>query len=397
MIVRQFLQWIRTAPSADRADAASALVRAYLYSDLSPDDRAAAEGALLLLLDDASPIVRLALAEAIAPSDRAPLSVVHGLAADQLDISVHIFQKSPLLTEGDLVDAVAGLQPVIQATIADRAMVQRSVAAALAEVGSAEACLILLENPGATLVQFALDRIVARHGHLAAIRETLLGRDDLPVQTRQALVAKLSQALAGFVAGRAWLDADRAQRVTKEACEKATVTLAADSTEAQVSALIRRLRESEQLTAGLLLRALLCGNAAVFEEALSELSGMPIARVCGLVYAKGGAGLRAVFDKAGLPPATFSVFREAVEALREHGASLPGPARLNRRMVEHVLMRCEDEMTDDVDPLLTLLRRFAAEAARDEARMFCDRLTADDAIQPPVADIRVPMDHRIAA
>src|SRR5262245_37266312 len=41
MIVRQFLQWIRTASAAERADATSALGRAYLYSDLSPDDRLA--------------------------------------------------------------------------------------------------------------------------------------------------------------------------------------------------------------------------------------------------------------------------------------------------------------------------------------------------------------------
>ena len=43
----------------------------------------------------------------------------------------------------------------------------------------------------------------------------------------------------------------------------------------------------------------------------------------------------------------------------------------------------------DVEPLLTLLRRFAAEAAREEARLFCDELVADDAIdrrsRPPIA------------
>jgi uncharacterized protein (DUF2336 family) len=58
MIVRQFLQWLRTAPAGDRAEASSALARAYLYSDLSPDDRAATEGALIMLLDDPSPLVR---------------------------------------------------------------------------------------------------------------------------------------------------------------------------------------------------------------------------------------------------------------------------------------------------------------------------------------------------
>ena len=62
MIVRQFLQWQRTASAAERADATSALARCYLHSDLSADDRAAVEGALIMALDDPSPLVRSALA-----------------------------------------------------------------------------------------------------------------------------------------------------------------------------------------------------------------------------------------------------------------------------------------------------------------------------------------------
>jgi len=62
MIVRHFLQWVRTAPPGERAEATSALARSFLYSDLSPDDLGAAEGAMLMLLDDPSPLVRRALA-----------------------------------------------------------------------------------------------------------------------------------------------------------------------------------------------------------------------------------------------------------------------------------------------------------------------------------------------
>ena len=58
MIVRQFLCWIQTAPPGERADATSALARAYLYSDLSHEDRLAAEAAMTVLLDDPSPLVR---------------------------------------------------------------------------------------------------------------------------------------------------------------------------------------------------------------------------------------------------------------------------------------------------------------------------------------------------
>ena len=51
--------------------------------------------------------------------------------------------------------------------------------------------------------------------------------------------------------------------------------------------LIRHLRESGQLTAGLVLRALLSGNVELFEQALAELSGLPHARVSALVLAGG--------------------------------------------------------------------------------------------------------------
>ena len=56
----------------------------------------------------------------------------------------------------------------------------------------------------------------------------LLARDDLPAPTRQALVVKLSETLADFVTAREWLAEDRARRITREACEKATVALAAE-------------------------------------------------------------------------------------------------------------------------------------------------------------------------
>ena len=42
------------------------MARAWLISDLTEEDRAAAEGALLMQLDDASPLVRQAMAEVFA-------------------------------------------------------------------------------------------------------------------------------------------------------------------------------------------------------------------------------------------------------------------------------------------------------------------------------------------
>lgn len=376
MIVRNFLQWVRTASAGERADATAALARAYLYSGLSPDDLGAAEGAMLMLLDDPSPLVRRALADVLAASPDAPPAIVFALSSDQPSIAAPVLALSPLFIDADLVDAVATGTPAVQAAIASRAALPRSVAAAIAEVGTAEACLMLVESGDADLAPLSIDRIVERFGHLAAFRESLLARDDLPAATRQTLVAKLSVALAGFVVGREWLDPDRANRIAREACEKATVVIAADTSTSELRPLICHLRGTGQLTAGLILRALLSGNVVLFEEALAELADMPIARVSGLVRDRGNAGLLALLEKAGLPPSTYPAFRGAIEAMRENGlAHQPGDAaRLKRRMIERVLTGCEEQDLGELEPLLTLLRRFATEAAREEARLFCDGL-----------------------
>ena len=141
MIVRDFLDWVRTAPAGKRAEATSALARAYLYSDLSPDDLGAAEGAMLMLLDDPSPLVRRALADALAASPSAPPAIVLALAADHPDIAAPVLALSPLFVDADLVDAVATGTPAVQTAIASRVALPRSVAAAIAEVGTEESCL----------------------------------------------------------------------------------------------------------------------------------------------------------------------------------------------------------------------------------------------------------------
>jgi uncharacterized protein (DUF2336 family) len=385
MIVRQFLQWIRSAGPGDRAEATSALARAYLHSVLSPDDRAAAEGAMTMLLDDASPLVRQAMSEVFASAEQAPRVIVHALAGDQLDVARPLLERSPMLLEDDLVDLVATGVSGAQVAIARRTTLPRAVAAAVAEVGGEEACLALLGNPDAIIPPFSLDRMVERFGHLASMRQALLAREDLAIATRQAVLAKLSQTLAGFVADRQWMGPDHAEFATREACEKATVALAGETPDEEIGALVSHLRTSGQLTAGVILRALLSGNVVVFEEALAELSGLPIDRVSGYIHDKTIAGFRALYDKAGLPETAYPAFRAAIIAMREGFliGEPGGAARLKRRMVERVLSVCASERAPAKASLMSLLRRFAVEAAREEARMFCADLVAEDRLIAP--------------
>jgi uncharacterized protein (DUF2336 family) len=383
MIVRQFINWIRTAPAGERAEATRSLARAWLISDLSQHDRAAAEGALLMLLDDASALVRQAMAEVFARSAEAPAAIVQALSLDQPSVALPVLEHSPLLIDADLVDIVATGNSETQCAIARRLNLPASVCAAIAEVGTAAAALELIENAHAELAPFSWDRIVERHGHLAAIRESMLVLEDLPAATRAALAAKLSETLAQFVVARNWLSPDRALRIASEARDRSTVNIAAGSRGEDMTGLVRHLRATGQLTAGLILRALLSGNLELLEHALSELSGLAQARVSALLHDGGGASLHALLKRAGLPDSTFAAFRVALEACHEIGyVDTPGgAARLRRRMVERVLTHCETGH-QAAEPLLILLRRFATESAREEARTFCDELIADEPIAP---------------
>ena len=388
MIVRQFISWIRTAPAGERAEATRALARAWLISDLTEDDRIAAEGALLMLLDDPSPLVRQAMAEVFARSHDAPATIVRALAADQPSIALPVLEYSPLLIDADLVDIVATGTSDMQCAIARRINLPSSVSAAIAEVGSAAAALELIENAYAELAPFSWDRIVERHGHLAAIREAMLLLEGLPAATRAALVAKLTNTLAQFAAARNWLSPERAGRLADESRERSTISIAARSRGEDMQGLVQHLRATGQLNAGLILRALLSGNLELFEAALAQLADLPLARVTALVHDRGNASLQALLVRAGLPESTFAAFRVALEASRETGYvdTTGGAERLRRRMVERVLTHCETDGRS-AEPLLILLRRFATESAREEARMFCEELVADEAHVPPVRDL----------
>jgi uncharacterized protein (DUF2336 family) len=383
MIVRQFINWVRTAPAGERAEATRSLARAWLISDLSQEDRAGAEGALLMMLDDASPLVRQAMAEVFARSADAPAAIVQALSLDQPSVALPVLEHSPLLIDADLVDIIATGDCEMQCAIARRINLPASVCAAIAEVGTPSAALELIENAYAELAPFSWDRIVERHGHLAAIRESMLVLEDLPAATRVALVAKLSDTLAQFVVGRNWLSADRAVRIAGEARDRSTVNIASRSRGDDMRGLVRHLRATGQLTAGLILRALLSGNLELFDSALAELSGLPQARVSALLHDRGSASLHALLKRAGLPESTFAAFRAALEVSHETGfvGTVGGAAILRRRMVERVLTHCETDHRA-TEPLLILLRRFATESAREEARMFCDELIADGAIAP---------------
>ncbi|MEA2858269.1 MAG: hypothetical protein QOC72_308 [Methylobacteriaceae bacterium] len=376
MLVRKFMLWVGDVSAAERAEGAGALARAYLYSDLAETEKRDAEVALFSLLDDPSPIVRKSIAEAFASALDAPHSIVLALANDQSAISSTVLGRSPLLSDAELIDCAAIGDAFAQAAIALRPVLSTGVAAALAEIGSREALIALAVNPGAEIADFSMRRMIERFGSDGEVREALLSRPHLPPALRSALVEATARALSQFVTSRSWLCAARAERVTRDARESANIMISAESARdcdyAGACELVAYLRQSGQLTAGLILRSLLSGHTTLFEAALCELSGMPATRVAGLVRDFRSAGFSALYNRARLPAGLLPAFRAALEAQRETGFAGESchTVQLSRSIIERVLTACEDAKEGGLDGLLALLRRFEAEALREEARVL---------------------------
>ena len=366
MIVHAFLRWVETARAADRAKAASVLARAYARARIAPDDRHAAEMAMIFLLDDPAPQVRLGLAEALADSEDAPRAVVLPLAEDQPEIAAHILLRSPVLTDADLVDLAAKGGEATRMLIAHRAFVSRPVSAALAEVGEAADLLVLLENEGAALSRRSLTRIADRFGHDAEIRALLLDREDLPSDARHALVEKIGSALAGFGLIQAAVGSSRVERITREACDVATIGMVADVANGEMPALVEHLRLAGRLTPVFLMHALCTGRAEFFAVSIANLSGQAERRVRSILSDGREAAVRALYETTGLGRDISALFAEATMLLRREAKGGDGLLSLSERL----LSRVRGAEGASCRSMLEMVERLAIAEQRQTARSY---------------------------
>ena len=391
-IIRHFLLWARSAPADHRADAVDALARAILQGDLSPQDRDEAELALLAMLDDPAPSVRHAIATALAPSADAPRLLLSGLLQDRSEIAAAVLEFSPVLSDTELVDYVALRDGQGQCAIARRAAISPGLAGALAEVGALAAVLAMLANPGARVTEGSLMRIVERFGDDPAVREVLLRRPDLPVEIRLSLAAALTKSISGLAARAGGAEAERLEQRTREACERAIVTISCGADRDLARRMVTHLRASGQLTPGLILRATLSHALTFVESAVAELTGVGERRAAAILK-QGGAAADALYRSAGLPESLKPTLLGTLPLLYDD----PGPGKaagLSRRLIERALAASAGQGNPS---LAALLEHYAAEAAREEARLLAKSVVAEAKALELTTDDLVAEAARLAA
>jgi uncharacterized protein (DUF2336 family) len=371
MVISHFLRWIDTARVSERAAGAAALARAYVSRELPFEDRCEAEAALTFLLDDSSTKVRYALAEALAMHRLAPLQIIHALASDQNEIADLVLKRSPLFMDGDLIDRVAMGAESVQRSIAGRALVSKSVSAAIAEVGSAEACLILLRNDGADVASLSFRRMAERFGAMPRLREAMLADRRLPVDCRHVLLVKLSAALKDAPLVVALMGKARGERVMREACVRASLTLIDRTWPDEHAALVEHLRLAGELTTAFIVRMVAHGKIDFFASVLGVLAGREAVRVQALLAGGRDLALSALFRGAGLPESAHGVILRALGIWREvaNGRRVAGAQEVSWLMLRE-LNACPGQSgpAERLAELAGLIRAIHLEVLRENAR-----------------------------
>jgi uncharacterized protein (DUF2336 family) len=124
-----------------------------------------------------------------------------------------------------------------------------------------------------------------------------------------------------------------------------------------VGRFVQQLNLNGRLSPSLLMRGLCLGHVEFVEHAMAELAGIPHGRMWLLFHDSGPLGLKAAFDRAGLPPRLFQSFRAAVDvyhSIEREGTSLDR-ITFRKRMLERALTLFQSVPKDDLDYLLEKL------------------------------------------
>lgn len=346
-----------------RAETAAKIARDFDRGKITSEQRRIAEDIFRLLVKDAEVRVREALAHNLKDSPTLPHDVAAALARDVDSVALPMLASSQVLTDDDLVEIVrlqGGTQK--QAAIAGRATVSERVAGELVEAGDEVSVATLLANTGAHVSDASLGRAVDRFGTDEKVQTAIVGRPKLPMAVAERLVYMVSESLKDQLVRRHELPAALTTDLILQSRERATIGLSADADAADVEKLVNQLHENGRLTPSIVMRSLCMGDLGFFEAAMARLAGVPLANARRLIYDEGQLGLKALYEKAKMPPAQYIAMRAATAVAREtdYDGGDRDRDRHARRMIERILTQYGDLGVDlESDDLEYLLHKLA--------------------------------------
>ncbi len=311
----------------------------YATRSFGSKEKGLAEEIFRLLLKYSEIGVRKSLSENLMNSDAVPRDILLSLAKDIDDVSRPILEFSELLTDDDLVDIIKNSKSEApQIAIAHREGLSQKVAGALVETNKPVVVENLLDNASAQISEGDYNKIVDNHASKEEIIESMITRGSIPPDIVVNITKKVSQAIRGKLEKKYSCNFDKINSLFKESGEIAAfrfgnMKIFGDD----LLELINMLESNNQLEQALdplhgkltfvlndfepigqfvPVSAIALGNKTMFEICMSRITGVKFSNIRKLVIDL-DHGLKALYDRAGLPEALFDAVRFSIWVINQ--------------------------------------------------------------------------------
>jgi uncharacterized protein (DUF2336 family) len=257
------------------------------------------------LARDSLPRVRAIIAEEIRSSTRVPSYIVRQLAKDlELIVCAPVLEYSPLLSDADLIEIVAGAQVEGRATaIARRKQVSEQVSDAIVATMDVSAITALLSNPNAQIREEALDRIVENAADIESWHQPVIVRADLSLRAVRRIAGFVSSSLLRMLSERSGLDEATVSFLAKrvrERLEAEGVSGNSKSNDDELIAQVQAAHREGKLNDDYMISAAEANNRRLVSVALAMLAQLPKPVVDRILVSQSGKAITALVWKAGL-------------------------------------------------------------------------------------------------
>ena len=274
--------------------------------------------AIEILARDQAARVRRILSEELKDIADAPPAIIRQLAKDaELIVSEPVLSFSPVLTDEDLIEIIAGNPPQgARSAIARRKNLREKVSDAIVGADDEDAVAALLANHSAQIREETLDRIVSRAVDIESWHAPLVHRPVLPRKAAVRIARFVADSLIDQLEERQDLSIDVLEEVRAvvqkrieegdlpdpgaKKKEKGKAKPATGDTAADPLERARALHKQGRLDEDAVASAALGGNRAFVAAALAVRSGLARELVEKAFQDRSAKGIAAVTWKAGL-------------------------------------------------------------------------------------------------
>lgn len=249
------------------------------------------------LIHDVEMTVRQVLAKRMAAEAGAPHDLISALANDQIEVAHPILTHSTVLQDIELIEIVEHRTFGHQLAIAMRETVSEAVSEALIGTGNVDVIKTLLENDNADISGSAMEYLVEQSENIDDIQVPLINRGDLGPDLAKRMYWWVSAALRKHIVEHYQIDEaeldDQIQDTIHDILGGGPGNPGSiDDTPLRKSQeLAQKLQKADAITSQLLIQALRQGEVVLFEDLLSQLTGLRTNLIRRFVFEPGGEGL----------------------------------------------------------------------------------------------------------